>query len=153
MDEYRELYEKSIRQPEEFWGKIAEQYHWFKKWDKVREWQLPDVKWFVGGKTNLSYNCLDLQIERGRGDHPAILWEGEPGDRRTLTYGELKAEVCKFANALKKLGVRKGDRVTIYMPMVFALERVPVPRRVRHGARPARSGGHGSAGLPARRWR
>ncbi len=118
LDEYRTMYEKSIRQPEAFWAEIAEQHHWFEKWSTVRDWQRPDVKWFVGGKTNLAYNCLDLQIDRGRGDHPAILWEGEPGDVRTLTYRQLKTEVCKFAGALKKLGVRKGDCVTIYMPMV-----------------------------------
>ena len=117
LDEYRTMYERSIRQPEEFWAEIAEQHHWFEKWRTVRDWQRPDVKWFVGGKTNLAYNCLDLQIDRGRGDHPAILWEGEPGDGRTLTYRQLKSEVCKFAGALKKLGVRKGDCVTIYMPM------------------------------------
>ena len=140
LDQYQKLYDKSIQHPEEFWGEIAEQHHWFKKWDKVREWQLPDVKWFVGGKTNLAYNCLDLQIERGRGDHPAILWEGEPGDKRTLTYGQLKTEVCKFANVLKKLGVRKGDRVTIYMPMVpelvvamLACARIGAPHSVIFG--------------------
>ena len=118
LAEYRTMYERSIRQPEAFWAEIAEQHHWFEKWSTVRDWQLPDVKWFVGGKTNLAYNCLDLQIDRGRGEHPAILWEGEPGDGRTLTYRELRTEVCKFAGALKKLGVRKGDCVTIYMPMV-----------------------------------
>ncbi|MCG3137531.1 MAG: Acetyl-coenzyme A synthetase [Phycisphaerae bacterium] len=118
LDEYRRMYEQSIRQPEEFWGKIAEGFHWFKKWDKVRDWKEPDVKWFVGAKTNVSYNCLDLQIEKGRGNHPAILFEGEPGDVRKITFKELRTEVCKFANVLKKLGVKKGDRVTIYMPMI-----------------------------------
>ena len=118
LDEYRTMYERSIREPEAFWAEIAEQHHWFEKWSTVRDWKRPDVKWFVGGKTNLAYNCLDLQIDRGRGDHPAILWEGEPGDGRTLTYRQLRTEVCKFAGALKKLGVCKGDCVTIYMPMV-----------------------------------
>ena len=140
VDEYRALYEKSIREPEQFWAEIAEQHHWFKKWDKVREWQLPDVKWFVGGKTNVAYNCLDLQIERGRGDHTAILWEGEPGDLRELTYSQLTKEVCKFANVLKKLGVQKGDRVTIYMPMIpelpiamLACARIGAPHSVIFG--------------------
>ena len=140
MDVYRTMYEKSIQQPEEFWADIAGQHHWFKKWDQVLDWQLPDAKWFVGGKTNLAYNCLDLQIERGRGDHTAILWEGEPGDVRELTYSALKREVCKFANVLKKLGVCKGDRVTIYMPMVpelaiamLACARIGAPHSVIFG--------------------
>ncbi len=140
LDEYRALYEKSIQHPEQFWGEIAEQHHWFKKWDKVRDWQLPDVKWFVGGKTNIAYNCLDLQIERGRGDHRAILWEGEPGELREVTYSELKTEVCKFANVLKNLGVKKGDRVTIYMPMIpelaiamLACARIGAPHSVIFG--------------------
>jgi len=118
-EEYKTMHDKSIKDPEGYWGEVAENFHWFKKWDKVREWNLPDAKWFIGGKTNVSYNCLDLQIERGLGDHPAILFEGEPvGDNRSYTYNQLKDEVCKCANVLKKMGVKKGDIVTIYMPMV-----------------------------------
>ena len=124
--EYDRLYRESIDNPESFWGRMAEELHWFKKWNRVLEWKAPNAKWFVGGKTNLSYNCLDLQVERGRGDKAAILWEGEPesgrpgsgGSVHRVTYRQLRDEVCRFANGLKSLGVKKGDRVTIYMPMV-----------------------------------
>jgi len=124
MEEYRALYKESIDDPEGFWGKAAGELHWFKKWDKVLEWNAPFAKWFVGGKTNLAYNCLDRQIAAGRGNKTAILWEGEPlGSKgepeiRKITYSQLKDDVGRFANGLKKLGVKKGDRVTIYMPMV-----------------------------------
>jgi acetyl-CoA synthetase len=123
MDEYKRLYRESIDQPEQFWGRQAEQLYWFKKWDKVLDWQVPDAKWFVGGKTNIAYNCLDAQIEKGRGDKTAILWEGEPLNNgtpevRKISFKQLKDDVGRFANGLKKLGVKKGDRVTIYMPMV-----------------------------------
>jgi acetyl-CoA synthetase len=125
-EEYERLYRESIDQPEEFWGRMAEQLHWFKKWDRVLDWQPPYAKWFVGGKLNASYVCLDAQIERGLGDKAAILWEGEPesgrpgsgGSVHRISYRQLHDDVCRFANALKKLGVKKGDRVTIYMPMV-----------------------------------
>jgi acetyl-CoA synthetase len=124
--EYDRMYRESIDNPEKFWGDIANQLHWFKKWDKVLDWNVPNAKWFVGGKTNLSYNCLDRQIDAGRGDKTAILWEGEPasaggsstGEIKKITYNQLRDEVCRFANGLKKLGVKRGDRVTIYMPMV-----------------------------------
>jgi acetyl-CoA synthetase len=126
MEEYRQLYRQSIDDPEGFWGKMAENLHWFKKWDRVLEWTAPAAKWFVGGKLNAAYNCLDLQIERGRADKAAILWEGEPiggmpgsgGSIHRITYQQLKDQVCRLANGLKSLGVKKGDRVTIYMPMV-----------------------------------
>ncbi|HVT87372.1 MAG TPA: acetate--CoA ligase [Tepidisphaeraceae bacterium] len=124
-DEYQRLYRESIDQPDKFWGDVGSELHWFKKWDKVLEWNAPNAKWYVGGKTNLAYNCLDRQIDAGRGDKPAIVWEAEPevtagqgGEVRMLTYKQLRDEVCRFANGLKKIGVRKGDRVTIYMPMV-----------------------------------
>jgi len=126
FDEYKKLYRESIDQPDQFWSRVANELHWFKKWDKVLDWNLPYAKWFVGGKTNIAYNCLDRQIAAGRGNKAAIIWEGEPlapaagqgeGIRR-LTYQQLKDEVCRFANALKSLGVKKGDRVTIYLPMV-----------------------------------
>ena len=126
IDEYRQMYKESIENPEAFWGKMAEQLHWFKKWDRVLDWKPPFAKWFVGGKLNVSYNCLDLQIERGNGDKAAILWEGEPvggmpgtgGAVHRISYRQLRDMVCRFANGLKSLGVKKGDRVTIYMPMV-----------------------------------
>lgn len=123
--EYEKLYRESIDHPEQFFGRIAEELHWFKKWDKVLDWQVPNAKWFVGGKTNVAYNCLDRQIDLGRGDKTAILWEGEPetaagagGEVRKITYKQLRDDVSKLANGLKSIGVKKGDRVTIYMPMV-----------------------------------
>ncbi|HMO26182.1 MAG TPA: acetyl-coenzyme A synthetase N-terminal domain-containing protein, partial [Tepidisphaeraceae bacterium] len=124
MSEYQTLWKKSIDQPEQFWSEIASQLHWFKKWDKVLDWQLPYAKWFVGGQTNVSYNCLDRQIEAGFGDKTAIIFEGAPVDGTTprqidkYTYSDLRDAVCKLANGLKRLGVKKGDRVTIYLPMV-----------------------------------
>jgi acetyl-CoA synthetase len=124
--EYDRLYRESIDQPEAYWGRMAEELHWFRKWDKVLDWKPPYAQWFVGGKTNVAYNCLDHQIELGRGDKAAILWEGEPesgrpgsgGSVHRITYRQLRDDVCRFANGLKSLGVKKGDRVTIYMPMV-----------------------------------
>jgi acetyl-CoA synthetase len=140
LEEYQRLHARSLQDPEGFWAGIAEQFHWFRKWDNVLEWQRPCAKWFAGGQTNLAYNCLDRQIEAGRGDHPAILFEGEPGDVRRMTFQELHAEVCRFANALKQLGVKKGDRVTIYMPMVpelavavLACARIGAPHSVIFG--------------------
>ncbi len=116
--EYEKLYAEAAADPEGFWAKIAEEnIHWFKKWDKVLEWEEPHAKWFVGGTTNISYNCLDRHLET-RGDKKAFIWEGEPGEIRTLTYRELHTEVCKFANVLKSLGVETGDRVALYMPLV-----------------------------------
>jgi acetyl-CoA synthetase len=116
--EYKKLYGASIKNPERFWAEIASELHWFKKWKKVLVWKLPFAKWFVGGKTNVAYNCLDRHLTSWRKNKAAIIWEGEPGDGRTLTYHELHREVCKFANVLKKLGVKKGDRVAIYMPLI-----------------------------------
>ena len=106
--------------PEKFWGEVAGQLHWFKKWDRVRNWDnAPFAKWFEGGKTNLSYNCLDRHLDTWRRNKAAILWEGEPvGERRTLTYLELHRQVCKFANVLKSRGIKAGDTVALYMPMV-----------------------------------
>jgi acetyl-CoA synthetase len=117
LDEYETLYRQSIEDPEAFWAGVAKDLHWFKPWDKVLEWNLPWAKWFVGGKLNLSYNCLDRHVAGARGDKAAIIWEGEPGEIRRLTYAELTLEVEKFANALKSLGIKKGDRVAIYMGM------------------------------------
>src|SRR5690349_11481099 len=118
LADYERLYAEAERDPEAFWGNIARELHWFKPWDKVLEWKAPWAKWFVGGQLNLSYNCLDRHLETWRKNKAAIIWEGEPGDIRKITYQELLAEVSKFANALKKLGVKKGDRVAIYMGMV-----------------------------------
>jgi len=123
--QYDEMYRQSLDDPEKFWAGIASELHWFKKWDRVLEWKLPNAKWFLGGKTNLSYNCLDDQIAKGRGKKTAILWEGEPetsagngGEIRRISFEQLRKEVCQFANGLKNLGVKKGTRVTIYMPMI-----------------------------------
>ncbi|MCK4236553.1 MAG: acetate--CoA ligase, partial [Candidatus Krumholzibacteria bacterium] len=119
MEEFRELYKKSEEDLEGFWAERAEMIHWFEKWDKVLDWKPPFAKWFEGGKTNIAYNCLDRHLENGRADKVAIIWEGEPeGDSRKFTYRELHAEVCKFANVLKGHGIKKGDRVCIYLPMI-----------------------------------
>ena len=136
------VYEEAERDFEGFWGRFADELHWFEKYDRVLEWDPPEARWFVGGKLNVSYNCLDYQIEQGRGDKNAIVWEGdEPDDGKTYTYSELKAEVEKFANVLKSLGVRKGDRVAIYLPMIpelpialLACARIGAPHSVVFGA-------------------
>ncbi|VTR93846.1 acetyl-coenzyme a synthetase : Acetyl-coenzyme A synthetase OS=Singulisphaera acidiphila (strain ATCC BAA-1392 / DSM 18658 / VKM B-2454 / MOB10) GN=acsA PE=3 SV=1: AMP-binding: AMP-binding_C [Gemmata massiliana] len=113
------LAEWAEREPDGFWAEQAKSLHWTKPWDKVLDWSnVPHAKWFVGGQLNASDNCLDRHVAAGRGNKAALVWEGEPGDSRTLTYQQLLREVCKFANALKALGVEKGDRVTIYMPMI-----------------------------------
>ncbi|WP_145099988.1 acetate--CoA ligase [Anatilimnocola aggregata] len=116
---YEKLYDESIQNPEKFWGDFAEkELHWFKPYDKVLDWQPPFAQWFVGGQTNISYNCLDKHLTTWRKNKAAIIWEGEPGEQRTITYSQLHREVCKFASALKGLGLNKGDVATIYMPMV-----------------------------------
>jgi acetyl-CoA synthetase len=117
MEEYDRLYKQSIEDPETFWANAAKELHWFKQWDKVLEWDLPWAKWFVGGQMNLSYNCVDRHALGDRADKIAILWEGEPGEVRRLTYAQLHKEVQCFANALNSMGIRKGDRVAIYMGM------------------------------------
>ena len=118
MTQYQELYDQAKSDPEAFWGDIArDELHWFEPFNQVMSREGDVCSWFVGGKTNISFNCIDANIEAGKGDDIAIIWEGEPGDQRTLTYSELKSEVCKFANALKGLGCGVGDVVSIYMPM------------------------------------
>jgi len=117
LAEYEELYAQSIADPEAFWESAAQELHWFTPWTKVFDWELPWAKWFVGGKINISYNCLDRHVQNGKSDKTAILWEGEPGEVRKVSYGELLADVQKFANALKWLGIKKGDRVAVYMGM------------------------------------
>ncbi len=118
MEGYQELYDRAAADPEAFWaGEARAHLHWFEPFTKTLEWDNPFAKWFVGGRTNVSYNCLDAHIAAGNGDRTAILWEGEPGDTRTITYLELHKEVSQFANVLKKVGVKQGDVVSIYMPM------------------------------------
>jgi acetyl-CoA synthetase len=118
MDAYEALYKRSVDDPDAFWSEVASELHWFSPWTKVLEWKEPFAKWFVGGTTNLAYNCLDRHLSSWRRNKAAIVWEGEPGDERTLTYQQLHREVCRFANVLKGLGVRKGDRVALYMGLV-----------------------------------
>ena len=113
-----ELYERASSDPESFWAEWAEKLEWFEPWDRVLEWEVPHAKWFQGGKLNAAYNCLDRHIEGPSRNKAALVWEGEPGDQRTLTYWDLHREVGKFANVLKGLGVGKGDRVAIYLPMI-----------------------------------
>jgi len=119
MEGYRALYKRAEEQPAEFWGELAEkELFWFDKWSKVFEWNPPFVKWFVGGKTNVSYNCIDRHLATHRKNKVAILWEGEPGDQRMITYQELYRLVARFANVLKSRGLKTGDRAIIYMPMI-----------------------------------
>ncbi|HIM30885.1 MAG TPA: acetyl-coenzyme A synthetase, partial [Planctomycetes bacterium] len=118
FEAYQELYDKAKADPVAFWGELARQeLHWFEPFNETLDWQEPFAKWFVGGKTNVSYNCLDSHLSTWRRNKAAIIWEGEPGDQRTLTYQQLHREVCRFANVLKSLGVVAGDVVSIYMPM------------------------------------
>ena len=117
IEDYERLSAEAEESPEKFWGEIAGHLHWFRKWDKVLEWEAPWAKWFVGGQINISYNCLDRHIATWRRNKAAIIWEGEPGEVRTFTYQQLHTEVSKFANVLKSLGIQKGDTVAIYMGM------------------------------------
>jgi len=118
MAQYREMYRESIEKPDKFWAREASELLWQKKWTKVLDWKIPFAKWFVGGKLNVSENCLDRHLEGPRRNKAAIIWEGEPGEKRTLTYQQLHFEVCKFANVLKRNRIKKGDRVIIYMPLI-----------------------------------
>jgi acetyl-CoA synthetase len=141
FEQYEKMHRASLEDPDRFWAEAAAELHWFRKWDRVLEWNLPDAKWFVGGKLNACYNCVDRQVASGHGDKVALVWEGEPGDNgaaparggtgltgrastsggyevRKLTYADLQRQTSKFANVLKSLGVNKGDVVTLYMPMV-----------------------------------
>jgi len=140
LAEYEALYKESVEQPDKFWARAAEELHWFKKWDKVLEWNVPWAKWFVGGQINLSYNCLDRHVRTARKNKAALIWESEPGEVRTYTYQQLWKEVQKFANVLKNLGVRKGDRVAIYMGMtpelpiaMLACARIGAPHSIVFG--------------------
>ncbi|MGE3801206.1 MAG: acetate--CoA ligase [Candidatus Kapaibacterium sp.] len=118
LRKYKQLRKLAENDPEKFWGDIASDLHWFTPWKTLLRWKAPHAKWFVGGKTNLSYNCLDRHLDSWRRTKAAIIWEGEPGDVRTLTYQQLHTEVCKCANGLESIGVKKGDTVGIYMGMV-----------------------------------
>ncbi len=147
MAEYESMYRRSIDDPEGFWGEVAAGFHWFRKWDRVLEWNAPDAKWFPGSKTNACHNCVDRQVEAGFGDQTAIIWEGEPTDGentpkevRRLSYRDLQRDTAKLANTLKSLGVKKGDVVTIYMGMVpelavamLACARIGAPHSVIFG--------------------
>ena len=140
LDDYRRLYDEADRDPETFWGNIARELHWFEPWSKVLEWDAPWAKWFVGGRMNLSYNCLDRHLATWRKNKAALIWEGEPGEIRTLTYQQLHSEVSRFANVLKAQGVKKGDRVAIYMGMspelaiaLLACARIGAPHTVVFG--------------------
>ncbi|MGB9628447.1 MAG: acetyl-coenzyme A synthetase N-terminal domain-containing protein, partial [Thermodesulfobacteriota bacterium] len=115
---YLEIYNRSINDPEGFWAEEARKLEWFKTWDKVLDWQPPYAKWFVGGQLNASYLCIDRHVKTWRRSKVAIYWEGEPGDTRVLSYSTLYREVNKFASVLQNLGIQKGDRVALYLPMI-----------------------------------
>jgi acetyl-CoA synthetase len=140
LDEYRRLCKQAEDDPDTFWAGIARELHWFKPWDRVLDWNVPWARWFVGGQINLSYNCLDRHVATWRKNKAALIWEGEPGEVRTLTYQQLLIEVSKFANVLRSLGVQKGDRVAIYMGMtpelpiaMLACARIGAPHTVIFG--------------------
>jgi acetyl-CoA synthetase len=141
LEDYEAIYQKAAADPEGFWAELAEQeLDWFQKWDQVLDWQPPFAKWFVGGKINISHNCLDRHLTTWRRNKAALIWEGEPGDSRTLTYAQLHREVCQMANVIKDLGVTMGDRVAIYMPMIpeaaiamLACARIGAPHTVVFG--------------------
>src|SRR6266576_3328752 len=124
LAQYRKLYQESIRSPQKFWGRVAKnELHWFKHFTKVLQWQEPYAKWFGGGRLNASYNCLDKHLGTATANKAALIWEGEPGEgrageERVLTYKQLHREVCRLANVLKQNGLKKGERVIIYLPMV-----------------------------------
>src|SRR5687767_12279489 len=112
------VYERAERDPEAFWASLASELEWIEPWHTVLEWKPPYAKWFVGGKLNASVNCLDRHVRTARRNKAALIWEGEPGDRRTLTYWDLYRDVNAFANVLKSLGVERGDRVALYLPLI-----------------------------------
>ncbi|MEO1742528.1 MAG: AMP-binding protein, partial [Cyanobacteria bacterium J06629_9] len=141
LAQYQSLYDRAAADPAAFWAELAEQeLDWFTPWQTALDWQPPFVKWFVGGKINISYNCLDRHLTTWRRNKAALIWEGEPGDSRTLTYAQLHREVCQMANVLKEMGVTKGDRVGLYMPMIpeaaiamLACARIGAPHTVVFG--------------------
>ena len=139
--DYEQVYAKAKADPAAFWAELAQQeLDWFEPWKTVLDWQPPMAKWFTGGKLNISHNCLDRHLTTWRKNKAALIWEGEPGDSRTLTYAQLHREVCQMSNVLKDLGVEKGDRVGIYMPMIpeaaiamLACARIGAPHSVVFG--------------------
>ena len=139
--DYEQIYAKAKADPAAFWAELAQQeLDWFEPWKTVLDWQPPTAQWFTGGKLNISHNCLDRHLTTWRKNKAALIWEGEPGDSRTLTYAQLHREVCQMANVLKELGVEKGDRVGIYMPMIpeaaiamLACARIGAPHSVVFG--------------------
>ena len=140
MAEYERLYRQSIDEPDAFWAEQAKLIPWMAPFKKVLEWNEPFAKWFVGGKTNASVACLDRHLEDGKKNKAAIIWEGEPGEVRTITYGQLHREVCQLANTLSGLGIGRGDRVAIYLPMIpeaavamLACARIGAPHNVIFG--------------------
>ncbi|MDP9367044.1 MAG: AMP-binding protein, partial [Chloroflexota bacterium] len=140
------IYERAAADLEGFWAEEAAKLSWFKPWDRILAWEPPFARWFEGGQLNVSVNCLDRHVEAGRGDKVAYYWEGEPGDRKAITYADLLREVGKCANAFKELGVRRGDRVAIYMPMIpelpiamLACARIGAPHTVVFGGFSAES--------------
>jgi len=141
LEAYQKLYEQAKADPQKFWGELATQeLDWFQTWDKVLDWQPPFAQWFVNGKINITYNCLDRHLTTSRKNKTALIWEGEPGDARTLTYAQLHREVCQMANVMKQLGVKKGDKVGIYLPMIpeaaiamLACARIGAPHTVVFG--------------------
>src|SRR3569623_666257 len=140
MAQYEEMYKRADQDPDGYWSEVAGELAWSKKWTKTLEWKLPDAKWFVGGQLNVTASCLDRHVATWRKNKAALIWEGEPGDARALTYGQLHREVCKAANALAGLGVKKGDFVAIYLPMIpeaaiamLACARIGAPHTVVFG--------------------
>jgi acetyl-CoA synthetase len=117
-EELEQLRAEAAADPEAFWARMAEELHWFKKWDTVLKWEPPHAEWFGGGKINIAYNCLDRHLETWRRNKAALIWEGEPGETRTFTYQQLHSEVCKFANVLRHADIKRGDRVALYMPLI-----------------------------------
>src|SRR5918911_3861802 len=131
---------QAAENPEKFWAEQAKNLVWFRQWNNILEWNHPFARWFVGGELNASVNCLDRHVRTARRNKAALIWEGEPGDARTLTYWDLYREVNKFANALVKLGVRRGDRVAVSLPMIpevvvamLACARIGAPHSVVFG--------------------
>ena len=145
-EEYLKLYKQSVKNPDKFWSMASKDLHWFKNWRTLSKWKAPFSEWFIGGKLNVSYNCVDRHVNSPLRNKAAIIWEGEPGDKVTLTYQQLHTEVCKFANVLKEQGVKSGDRVAIYMPMIpesavvmLACTRIGAPHTVVFGGFSAES--------------
>ncbi|MEM1157360.1 MAG: acetate--CoA ligase [Verrucomicrobiota bacterium] len=145
-EEYLKLYKQSVRSPEKFWNMASKDLHWFKNWRTLSKWKHPFAEWFIGGKLNVSYNCVDRHVDGPLRNKAAIIWEGEPGDKVTLTYQQLHTEVCKFSNVLQSQGVKAGDRIAIYMPMIpesvvvmLACTRIGAPHTVVFGGFSAES--------------